>query len=671
MTGVYCSKMFEKYVCTFLLYVYSFPTNPLHNQALSSPLPEIGVIMMEVCKDAGVAIPEELNQSAKTSQQVRSTVKHWMRDTLSRDSLSGGLLSNLKSRQNSVIRRKSFSVTKSNSKAVPDVFSDILSFMRQFESPLIEAEMSCLVDIILHAEDLFCDRSYVHRQCQHGGFIKKLIDHVKGSLYSKDISKDEWEKSAISIINLLKKIVSVSELEPDRVINEKREPEAYKVRMNLLSRYFANELSSRHLRSLPEVQSDLNKLGVVDLVITLISYAGRSSTKIFDECIDLATCLLQDGNTDVQFAFLNKCNQDATRSSRFFKIIFEKFERAQEELKNQQPETSRFLEDVDIMKRQSHNNDGCSPRGTSMGMGTYNMMGAHVQNANVTLPSSIKTQLDLTARQTKNYRKRSTNPEVPGDPGYDSSAAATGPDGKPKNEISNSLKTIMAILRFLQLLCENHNKDLQNYLRFQKYNRENNKRSYDLVSETLKILDSLCGSTTGGLGLLGLYVKEEKVPIIKQALETLTEYCQGPCYENQSCIANHECNGLDIIVALVLNEIDPLSSSRFDLVLDLKNCASKVLGFLGFPHFCTKSQFLTVYYFMLVKQENKKIYNLCRYKFTFIKKGEHRHLIRRLKRWSPTRAVVGLERMDKNWLDLVRFALVFDSLRSGVLQYSP
>ena len=74
---------------------------------------------------------------------------------------------------------------------------------------------------------------------------------------------------------------------------------------------------------------------------------------------------------------------------------------------------------------------------------------------------------------------------------------------------------------------------------------------------------------------------------------------------------------------------------------------------------------------MLVKQENKKIYNLCRYKFTFIKKGEHRHLIRRLKRWSPTRAVVGLERMDKNWLDLVRFALVFDSLRSGVLQYSP
>ena len=77
------------------------------------------------------------------------------------------------------------------------------------------------------------------------------------------------------------------------------------------------------------------------------------------------------------------------------------------------------------------------------------------------------------------------------------------------------------ILRFLQLLCENHNRFLQNLLRDQ-----NNKTKYNLVSETLILLDCICGSTTGGLGLLGLYINENNVSLINQIMETLTEYCQ-------------------------------------------------------------------------------------------------------------------------------------------------
>ena len=129
------------------------------------------------------------------------------------------------------------------------------------------------------------------------------------------------------------------------------------------------------------------------------------------------------------------------------------------------------------------------------------------------------------------------------------------------------------ILRFLQLLCENHNRDLQNLLR----NQKNNKTKYNLISETLILLDVICGSTTGGLGLLGLYINENNVMLINQILETLTEYCQGPCYENQACIAMHESNGLGIITALILNDINPLGKVRLDLVLELKNNASKLL----------------------------------------------------------------------------------------------
>lgn len=53
------------------------------------------------------------------------------------------------------------------------------------------------------------------------------------------------------------------------------------------------------------------------------------------------------------------------------------------------------------------------------------------------------------------------------------------------------------------------------------------------MCETLQFLDIMCGSTTGGLGLLGLYINESNVHLITQTLETLTEYCQGPCQENQ------------------------------------------------------------------------------------------------------------------------------------------
>lgn len=76
---------------------------------------------------------------------------------------------------------------------------------------------------------------------------------------------------------------------------------------------------------------------------------------------------------------------------------------------------------------------------------------------------------------------------------------------------------------------------------------------------------------------MGLYINENNVALINQTLETLTEYCQGPCHENQNCIAIHESNGLDIITALILNDINPLGKNRMDLVLELKNNASKLL----------------------------------------------------------------------------------------------
>lgn len=140
---------------------------------------------------------------------------------------------------------------------------------------------------------------------------------------------------------------------------------------------------------------------------------------------------------------------------------------------------------------------------------------------------------------------------------------------KMKDESTNlpeDIALMQIILRFLQLLCENHNTDLQNYLRIQN----NNKNSYNLVCETLQFLDCMCGSTSGGLGLLGLWINEHNVHLINQTLESLTEYCQGPCHENQYAIINHESNGIDIVIALILNDIQPLSKNNLEMFLALK-----------------------------------------------------------------------------------------------------
>jgi inositol 1,4,5-triphosphate receptor type 1 len=159
-----------------------------------------------------------------------------------------------------------------------------------------------------------------------------------------------------------------------------------------------------------------------------------------------------------------------------------------------------------------------------------------------------------------------------------SSTTNTGPlviaqSNNNQTNLPEDVAIMEIILRFLQLLCENHNSDLQNFLRVQT----NNKSSYNLVCQTLQFLDCICGSTTGGLGLLGLWINESNVHLINQALESLTEYCQGPCHENQYSIINHESNGIDIVIALILNDIQPLSKNNVEMYLALKDNASKLL----------------------------------------------------------------------------------------------
>jgi len=103
---------------------------------------------------------------------------------------------------------------------------------------------------------------------------------------------------------------------------------------------------------------------------------------------------------------------------------------------------------------------------------------------------------------------------------------------------------------------------LQNLLR-----NQNNKVNYNLVSETLMFLDCICGSTTGGLGLLGLYINENNVSLINQTLETLTEYCQVSFFMAQLIIVLRIF--INIYINNILNDIlfrDPVMTIKIVLL---------------------------------------------------------------------------------------------------------
>lgn len=378
-----------------------------------------------------------------------------------------------------------------------------------------------------------------------------------------------------------------------------------------------NILLSRAMMTLSEVQCHLDKQGASNLVVELI--IQNPNQHIFLRSVELGIALLEGGNPVIQQSMLSKLNL-SNNAEKFFKVFHEKMTAAQQTIKssvsvatteligNKRPsdETAAAVKNkataqtrglvlTDDLKNQIWD----AAFATTRAYHWIKKLGASIVSSSekrkaekkespsmVVTPDdprdsqTSRSSLSLMENDLNDFSDGSLTPSKSGIRttsngnaihAFDSSSSH-GASSEDDEKLPKEVIIMRPILRFLQLLCENHNLELQNFLRHQS-----NKNNYNMVSETLKFLDCICGSTTGGLGLLGLYINEKNVSLVNQTLETLTEYCQGPCHENQNCIAMHESNAIDIIIALILNDINPLGKTRMDLVLSLKNNASKLL----------------------------------------------------------------------------------------------
>ncbi|TRY92287.1 hypothetical protein DNTS_007066 [Danionella cerebrum] len=520
--------------------------------------------LADVAKSRAIPIPVDLDGqvnalSLKThTSMVQRAVKDWRLSTRGRP------------------RKEPFGA---HDYKIIEKLQGVVAYLEDEFSPRVQAEFSVLVDVLHSPEMLFPESAQL--RTEDGAFLSKLIKHTK-KLMEKE------EKLCMKILQTLREMLDRKETFDEKVpadfsevLSEASQAEPQcsvpgsTLRKSLLSHYFGTQRPHTKVlefnssggsssgggspgqdwdkpgTTLADIQCALDNVGASELVVDLI--VSTKNDRIFEESILLGIALLRGGNTQIQNSFHHQLHKQK-KSEKFFKVFFERMEQAQKEIR---ASVSVNMFELGSRKREDE------PEGSGIRHKKVRTS-LHLREE---MRGQLKDASSVTSKAYSTFRKEWD---------ADLESAGSGADGLEEvveeAQMSQAITIMKPILRFLQLLCENHNRGLQNFLRDQ-----NNKTNYNLVCETLQFLDCICGSTTGGLGLLGLYINERNVDLVKQTLETITEYCQGPCHENQSCIAKHESNGIDIIIALIVNPIDPLGKNRLDLVLELKNNASKLL----------------------------------------------------------------------------------------------
>lgn len=252
--------------------------------------------------------------------------------------------------------------------------------------------------------------------------------------------------------------------------------------------------------TLAQYQNQLNGLGATQLIFRLISIPNNN---IVHEVLSFGIALLHGGNKRVQTEILNtfKTNPNCD----LFVEIRNRYELIFIDLKRLtiRCRMRKLLDDLEERKIHSQKRERKNALVSAFGLG-FSLTGKSIAEA------ALEQQTE--EKQIK-------------DSGY-----------------------IQQILRFLQLLCEGHNLDLQSLLRLQAYSA----KSVDLISETAACLESLEGG-----------IDKNNIDIAIQLFVTLTEYCQGPSAENQIALSRTKlCESINYIWRLKTLNVDPAKINK-------------------------------------------------------------------------------------------------------------
>lgn len=227
--------------------------------------------------------------------------------------------------------------------------------------------------------------------------------------------------------------------------------------------------SDRYEEELEEIQNMFNSIGCTSLVVQLITSKQEAVTL---ESIRFGTALLWNGNKEVQEEMM-RVFQTTNAGELFFHEIRARMRKGMVEVEERKEMTRKmFIDSVDE-DEEDEDNFTTSPQ----------------------------------------FAHRESMRLIPGSSSFNLSRERVYADKAAKD-----MRAMEEMLRLLQLLCEGHNRSLQDMLRQQL----DSLQSYDLVTETSSYLEAIERNIDSG-----------SVSTAIQVFDSLTEYCQGPCAENQ------------------------------------------------------------------------------------------------------------------------------------------
>lgn len=117
----------------------------------------------------------------------------------------------------------------------------------------------------------------------------------------------------------------------------------------------------------------------------------------------------------------------------------------------------------------------------------------------------------------------------------------------------HAFKHIKLVFRLLQLLCEGHHLGMQHYVREQR----DNLHSINILKDVVTLMSELC-----------VCIDANNVSIVTRGLALFTEFCQGPCFNNQMALLN------DDVCTLLCHAFRYCESGVDDLLLETLHSAA-------------------------------------------------------------------------------------------------
>lgn len=88
-------------------------------------------------------------------------------------------------------------------RSIIEGLQDIVSLLEDQLKPLVQSELSLLVDVLYKPELLFPPGTESRKKCESGGFIRRLIKHTEKLLEEKE------EKLCIKVLRTLREMMAI------------------------------------------------------------------------------------------------------------------------------------------------------------------------------------------------------------------------------------------------------------------------------------------------------------------------------------------------------------------------------------------------------------------------------------------------------------------------------